>query len=196
MIDDGLDLSQHYQQRELTNHNSRISYSTKKAYAGYLQKWIEPRWGRYAVSDVRAIEVELWLKNLDRAPGTRCKIRNLMSLLFNHGPRYDLCECNPIQWVRQSAKRRVAPDILTATEVQNLLANLRLRDTATDFSHISGREYIQSEAQTSVLLLQSLLRADRVNRVPPCPQSYSKRRNGLVPSRSARRGSEEELLGL
>ena len=50
------DLSRHYQQRELNNHNSRISYSTKKAYAGYLQKWIEPRWGRYALSDIRAIE--------------------------------------------------------------------------------------------------------------------------------------------
>ena len=122
------DLSRHYQQRELTNHNSRISYSTKKAYAAYLQKWIEPRWGRYALSAVRAIEVEVWLKNLDRAAGTRCKIRNLMSLLFNHGRRYELCECNPIQWVRQSAKRRVAPDILTTNEVQQLLASLRLRE--------------------------------------------------------------------
>ena len=122
------DLSRHYRQRELANHNSRISYSTKRAYGGYLQKWIEPRWGRYGLSDIRAIEVELWLKDLDRAPGTRCKIRNVMSLLFNHGRRYDLCECNPIQWVRQSAKRRVAPDILTTSEVQNLLASLRLRE--------------------------------------------------------------------
>jgi integrase len=51
-----------------------------------------------------------------------------MSLLFNHGRRYDLCECNPIQWVRQSAKRRGAPDILTTSEVQTLLANLRRRE--------------------------------------------------------------------
>ena len=51
-----------------------------------------------------------------------------MSLLFNHGRRYDLCECNPIQWVRQGAKRRSAPDILATSEVQNLLASLRLRE--------------------------------------------------------------------
>ena len=38
------DLSRHYQQRELAEHNSRIAYSTKRAYAGYLEKWIEPRW--------------------------------------------------------------------------------------------------------------------------------------------------------
>jgi integrase len=122
------DLSTHYQQRELVGRNLRIAHSTRKIYTGYLKKWIEPRWGRYALSDVRAVEVELWLKDLDRAPGTRCKIRNVMSLLFNHGRRHDLCDHNPIQWVRQSAKRRSAPDILTSSEVQTLLANLRFRE--------------------------------------------------------------------
>ncbi|MGB8661247.1 MAG: site-specific integrase [Candidatus Acidiferrum sp.] len=51
-----------------------------------------------------------------------------MSLLFNHGRRHDLCDRNPIQWVRQGAKRRAAPDILTREEVQGLLANLRFRE--------------------------------------------------------------------
>ena len=36
------DLSKHYQQRELVDHNARISYSTRRIYAGYLKKWIEP----------------------------------------------------------------------------------------------------------------------------------------------------------
>src|SRR5437870_10486830 len=79
-------------------------------------------------SEIRAVEVESWLKSLNRAPGTRCKIRNVMSLLFNHGRRHDLCDRNPIEWVRQSAKRRTAPDILTTNEVQGLLANLRFRE--------------------------------------------------------------------
>jgi integrase len=51
-----------------------------------------------------------------------------MSLSFNHGRRHDLCDRNPIQWVRQSAKRRATPDILTRDEVQGLLANLRFRE--------------------------------------------------------------------
>jgi integrase len=122
------DLSQHFQQRELANGNARIAYSTKKAYASYLEKWIEPRWGEYRLLDIRAVEVESWLRSLNRAPGTRCKIRNVMSLLFNHGRRHDLCDRNPIQWVRQSAKRRATPDILTRDEVQMLLANLRFRE--------------------------------------------------------------------
>lgn len=122
------DLSTHYQQRELVERNLRISHSTKKIYAGYLKKWIEPRWGKYALKDIRAVEVELWLKEIGRAPGTCCKIRNVMSVLFNHGRRHDLCDRNPIQWVRQSAKRRTAPDVLTSSEATNLLANLRFRE--------------------------------------------------------------------
>jgi integrase len=121
------ELSRHFQQRELADY-PRIAYSTKKAYAGYLAKWIELRWGEYRLLDIRAVEVESWLKSLNRAPGTRCKIRNVMSLLFNHGRRYDLCGRNPIQWVRQSAKRRAAPGILTSTEIQRLLASLRFRE--------------------------------------------------------------------
>lgn len=123
-----IDLSRHYQQRELADRHPRISYSTKKIYAGYLKKWIEPRWGSYALSAIRSVEVELWLKNLNLAPGSRCKIRNVMSMLFNHGRRHELCERNPIEWVRQSAKRRTAPDILTSNEVRNLLENLRFRE--------------------------------------------------------------------
>jgi len=94
------DLSRHYRQREPGDRNPRISYSTKKAYAWYLEKWIDPRWGEYTLADVRAVEVESWLKSLNRAPGTRSKIRNVMSLLFNHGRRHELCDRNPIQWVR------------------------------------------------------------------------------------------------
>lgn len=35
------DLSTHFQQRELVRGNARISYSTRKAYQGYVKKWIE-----------------------------------------------------------------------------------------------------------------------------------------------------------
>ena len=54
--------------------------------------------------NIKAVEVELWLKHLERSGGTRCKIRNVMSVLFNHARRYDLYDRNPIQWVRQRAK--------------------------------------------------------------------------------------------
>lgn len=36
-------LADHFHQRELGRSNGRISYSTKRAYQGYLDKWIVPR---------------------------------------------------------------------------------------------------------------------------------------------------------
>ena len=51
-----------------------------------------------------------------------------MSVLFNHGIRYQICDRNPIQLVRQSAKRKVAPAVLTPMEVQRLLSALALRE--------------------------------------------------------------------
>lgn len=120
-------LADHFHQRELGHSNERISYSTKKAYQGYLDKWIVPRWGGYLLPNIKAVEVELWLKHLQRAAGTCCKIRNIMSVLFNHARRHDLYDRNPIQWVR-SAKRRNAPDVLTSSEVRQLLAALAPRE--------------------------------------------------------------------
>jgi hypothetical protein len=83
-------LADHFQQRELGCSNGRISYSTKKAYHGHFSKWIVPRWGDYILPNIKAVEVELWLKHLQRAPGTCCKIRNVTRVLFNHARRYDL----------------------------------------------------------------------------------------------------------
>ncbi len=50
-----------------------------------------------------------------------------MSVVFNHGIRHEICDRNPIQLVRQSAKRKAAPVILSAGEVQSLVAVLGIR---------------------------------------------------------------------
>lgn len=47
-----------------------------------------------------------------------------MSLLFNHARRHDLFDRNPISLVRQSAKRRTAPEVLTVAEIQQILRAL------------------------------------------------------------------------
>jgi hypothetical protein len=63
---------------------------------GYLRKWIVPRWGTTNLNAVRAVEVELWLRTLPLARASRAKIRNLMSMLFNHARRHDFIDRNPI----------------------------------------------------------------------------------------------------
>ena len=99
-------------------------FSTRTAYAVYLKNWIVPVWGKFSLSEVRTIQVEEWLRALPLANGSRAKIRNIMSAVFNHAIRYELTERNPIRFVRQSGKRERAPDVLTAEEFKGLLAEL------------------------------------------------------------------------
>jgi len=74
-------------------------------------------------------EVELWLRSLPLARASCAKIRNLMSVVFNHAIRHQVYSRNPIRLVRQSAKRRKIPVVLSASEVQQLLDALALRAT-------------------------------------------------------------------
>lgn len=123
-------LVDHFRQRELPDSDERIRYTTKKAYQGYLKKWIVPLWGEYSLLDIKAPEVELWLGSVKRANSTRAKIWKVMSLLFNHARRHELYyeEKNPIEQARQSAKRLRVPDVLRIEEVQRLLAALPPRE--------------------------------------------------------------------
>ena len=118
----------HFDQRELTKDNTWRSYSTKTTYRAYLKRWIIPQWGALDLSRVRTIEVESWLRRLPLAKSSCAKIRGLLSVLFNHACRYELFDRNPIRLVRQGAKRRAAPNVLTPTEIKALLAGLNLRE--------------------------------------------------------------------
>lgn len=100
-------------------------------YEGYLKKWIIPRWGVCRLTDVKAVEVEKWLKTLcfkktgiPLARGSKAKIRNIMSALYSHAIRWEWADKNPITSVRQSAKRQKAPDVLTPEEIVALLSEL------------------------------------------------------------------------
>jgi integrase len=87
-----------------------------------------PRWGATHLGAIRAVEVELWLRTLPLARASRAKIRNLMSVLFNHARRHDFTDRNPITLVRQSAKRRTAPEVLLPSEINRLVRSLRDRE--------------------------------------------------------------------
>jgi integrase len=122
------ELCLHFQQHELTRDDQWRTYSTRRNYLFCLRRWIIPRWGHYELGEVRTIEVESWLRSLPRARSTCAKIRNVMSILFNHAVRYELFDSNPIRLVRQSAKRRMAPNVLTPAEIKILVDALALRE--------------------------------------------------------------------
>jgi integrase len=117
------ELVTHYREKEMTETSNK-SFSTRTAYEMYLKNWIVPKWGEFSLSDVRTVAVEDWLRTLKLSNGSKAKIRNLMSALFNHAMRYEWADRNPIRLVRQSAKRERTPDVLTAEEIKTLLSKL------------------------------------------------------------------------
>ena len=129
-------LVKHYREHELPEiYHDRLpepgdrddhqkSYSTQYAYEVYLKNWILPRWRSYRLTDVKAVDVEAWLKSLPLARGTKAKMRNIMSALFSHAIRWEWADKNPIRSVRQSAKRLRIPDVLTPEEITALLGKL------------------------------------------------------------------------
>jgi integrase len=129
-------LVNHYRQHELPDvmrhgkptpeaaEEEHKSYATQVTYDGYLKKWIVPRWRSHRLTEVKAVEVEKWLKTLALAKGSKAKIRNIMSALYSHAIRWEWAEKNPIASVRQSSKRQKAPDVLTPEEIAAFLKEL------------------------------------------------------------------------
>lgn len=142
------------------------AWSTRKRYDSVLRSWIEPRWSKVPLAQIVAGQVEKWLRSLRKkarkkkeqpqvslqsstrgkkkkkekpkrlARGTKAKIRNLMSVLFNHAIRWELYHKNPISGpgrkagVRQSGKRKKAPAVLTLAEMRLILSKLSIRERA------------------------------------------------------------------
>jgi len=126
------DLIDHCVETELAERNDSHAHATRIVYREFLTRWIRPNWGSSNIREVRTVAVEKWLRQLRRQDGealansTKAKIRNLMSVLFNHAIRYEWLEQgkNPITLVRQSALRKLIPTVLEPSEIQRLLSNL------------------------------------------------------------------------
>jgi integrase len=122
------DLVQNFRLRELRTEFAWRTFSARNSYEGNLRKWIVPRWNEHPTKTLKAGEVELWLRSLPLARASCAKLRNLMSMLFNHGVRHGICDTNPIQLVRQGAKRKKIPIVLTSDELRRLIEALPLRE--------------------------------------------------------------------
>lgn len=113
-------LTTHYFEKELPAK----AFSTQQCYRVYLKTWVLPKWGEFRPLDVKAVAVEAWLRSLSLADGSKAKIRNIMSALYNHAIRHEWMVRNTISSVRQSAKRQRIPDVLDVEELKKLLSEL------------------------------------------------------------------------
>jgi integrase len=65
------DLWEHYCCEELP----RNEITTQDTYTVYAKTWILPRWGNMCLEQVKTVEVERWLRMVERADGTKAKIK-------------------------------------------------------------------------------------------------------------------------
>ena len=140
---------EHYTIHELADCGAEgKAYSTRSRKTQVLSRWVVPHWGKLELRAIKTVAVEQWLKTLvttkfgkpkPLAGGTREKIRDAMSSIFNHAIRWEFTDRNPItgptkrSGVRVSAKRERTPDILEIQEMQLLLAALGIRERAMLF---------------------------------------------------------------
>jgi integrase len=111
-----------YEQEEMPER-----YSTRAAYQSYINNQIRPRWADTAMSAVKPMVVEDWLKNLALAPKTKSHVRSLMHTIFQCAERWELIEKNPIKLVRVKGgtKRLKTPRVLAPEEFHSLLPFIR-----------------------------------------------------------------------
>jgi len=108
---------------------ARHSHATRLGCLSILNNWIRPSWGMLDIHAVRIVEIEHWLGEQKRLDGSalanssKAKIRSVFCVLFNPAIRNEWLEQgkNPALHVRQSAKRRRAPDILEPNKLRALL---------------------------------------------------------------------------
>jgi integrase len=163
-------LAKHWVEKE----SSRRAYSTMATNSGYLKNWILPTWGSRPVNEVKAVDVENWLGELDLAPGSKKKIRDIMHLLYEHGIRYEFLERNPISKVRQGGKRLATPSRLDVNQLRRLLAALPRRERLMVFldfgtglrrGELSGLKWADIDFEEQVLTPSRSIVAQRVGNV-------------------------------
>jgi integrase len=111
-----------YEQEEMPER-----YATKSAYQSYIGNHIRPRWADTALSAVKPMAVEDWLRNLTLAPKTKSHVRSLMHTIFQCAERWELIEKNPIKLVRVKGgtKRLKTPRVLAPEQFHSLLPLIR-----------------------------------------------------------------------
>jgi integrase len=120
-----------FQQYELYSPVANRSSSTIAGYLAYFSARILPHWQDVPLDDVNPVDVEDWLQTLMKAPGkplspgAKSKIKAMMHTLFRHAIRRRLFQpyqdSNPINTVRQGAKRLKEPEVLTLAETKSIL---------------------------------------------------------------------------
>jgi integrase len=132
----------HFENCELRDPEVDRCQSTIDNYLVLFKAHIIPRWGNTPLDEVEAVDVERWLRGLKStfrpgsnstlpkteprplAPASKAKIKSRMYSLYEHARRHKLCDVNPIETVRQGAKRVNKPAVLTLEEIRTMMLEI------------------------------------------------------------------------
>jgi integrase len=104
---------------------SARGYSVTKPMAamrsGHLENHILPQFGQKKVTEIKAIEVEDWLLNLDKKSNTKNHILGTFNIILNEAKREGIIEKNPIDDVERVSKSDYEKtDSLSIKEIKKL----------------------------------------------------------------------------
>ena len=103
-------------------------HSTARSYQSWLRNHIRPKWGEYALKQIKPLAVEQWLKGLDLAPKSKGHLKNQMRIVFNCAMRWELLpyQANPMGLVRVKdvSKRVRQPAVLTIEQFRQVLVHI------------------------------------------------------------------------
>ena len=176
------------------NHKENIQSTTQESYR-YTLRILEGHFGRRRLKQIKAYDIEQFLKKLrkDGASNSRlAQCRGMLFQIFNKAVANDLLDKNPVAFADKLRKARPKPkDTFTPDEVKFLLKNLPENLIGWSIrlmlgTGMRGQELLAleprhiSEDGSSIIIEQALSR-DKGTAVLGTPKSFDSYRNIPVP---------------
>ena len=102
------------------------SDTTRGVVTHYVRDWIIPKWGAFFADDIKALEIQRWLKSLHVDKGfawtTAAKVRGIFSRMYKVGILHELVEKNPIENVETRQTTNYKAIMLTPDETLKILS--------------------------------------------------------------------------
>ena len=176
------------------NHRENIQSTTQESYR-YTLRILEGHFGRRRLKQIKAYDIEQFLKKLrkDGASNSRlAQCRGMLFQIFNKAVANDLLDKNPVAFADKLRKARPKPkDTFTPDEVKFLLKNLPENLIGWSIrlmlgTGMRGQELLALEPRhiaedgSSIIIEQALSR-DKGTAVLGTPKSFDSYRNIPVP---------------
>lgn len=112
-----------------SDHLPGLQHSTQQLNAYLLSRFIEPRFSKVHIRDIKPLVISTWIRELELAPTTKASIRSVMSVCYDLAALHEFVppmEKNPMTLIKikgVSKRQKKIPQI-TVEDFQRLLRRL------------------------------------------------------------------------